>query len=275
MQSDTVVRYFDAWIEEMTPDIVEGFFDGKVKGMNEPHRYLVLCVQLELCDTDLKGFLQENISKMNSKDKWDVFRQCLEGIEFLRSKGLVHRDLKPGNVLVNLDKRTGAVVCKVADLGHAKFKRKGDLLRPDGPQGPCKTRQAPDMTRGCGTPLYGAPEQFGSTVYGSKADIYALGIILFEIFVEFRDKRARYKAIEALRMDPGRILNKHMSRYPIAKGLVRAMLKTNPAKRPACLDIMRDPDIPLGEPSTLTPMLRAYLERELVRKKKRRRSSRR
>lgn len=145
MQSDTVVRYFDAWIEDMTPDLVEGFFDNKVKGMDQMHKYLVLCVQLELCDTDLKGFLQENIKKMNTKDKWDVFRQCLEGIEFLHSKGLVHRDLKPGNILVNLDKRTGKVACKVADLGLAKFKRKGDILAIE-PQGPCQTRRNPGMT---------------------------------------------------------------------------------------------------------------------------------
>jgi len=274
LQSEMLVRYYDAWVEEMTEDIIDGFFDGKVKGMNEPHKWLVLCVQLELCDTDLKGFLQENSRKMNTKDKWEIFRQCLEGIEFLHSKGLVHRDLKPGNVFVNLDQKTGKVACKIADLGLAKFKDKNALLSNDAPMGNCKTTYKADMTRGCGTPLYGAPEQFSSKQYGSKVDIYALGIILFEIFVHFSDKRERYKAIEGLRKDPSRTLDKYMRKWPIAKGLVRAMVKANPDKRPTCLDIVRDPDIPLGEPTSLTPMIRAYMEREMNRKCRQRRPSR-
>merc|ERR1719456_526796 len=117
------------------------------------------------------------------------------------------------------------------------------------------------MTRGCGTPLYGAPEQFESKNYGTKVDIYALGIILFEIFVPFREKRERYKAIEGLRKDPSKTLDKYMRKWPVAAGLVKAMCRSNPDKRPTCLDIVRDPGIPLGEPSAITPIIRAYMER--------------
>merc|ERR1712098_986890 len=129
--------------------------------------------------------------------------------------GLVHRDLKPGNVFVNLDRKTGKVACKIADLGLAKFKDERNLTNPEAPKGNMKTQYNANMTRGCGTPLYGAPEQFGSKQYGTKVDIYALGIILFEIFCTFRDKRERYNAIEGLRKDAGRTLNKYMRKYPL------------------------------------------------------------
>merc|ERR1712098_495944 len=167
-------------------------------------------------------------------------------------------------VLVNLNKRTGAVECKVADLGLAKFKREGDA-EALGPLGPCKTRRNPNMTRGCGTPMYGAPEQFGSTNYGSKADMYAMGIILFEIFVSL-PRKTRYKVIGELRRRRQKVLDKYMSRYPVAAGLVSALLRTNPDDRPSCLDIMKDPDIPLGDPSNMSPAMRAFMQRELTRR---------
>lgn len=269
LESNKIVRYYDAWIEEMNPDIIEGFFDNNVKGMDKPHKYLVLFVQLELCDTDMKSFLKENKHRMDDNDKWDIFKQILEGVEFIHSKGLVHRDMKPGNVLVNLNKQTGAVDCKIADLGLAKFKRSGDLLRPEAPQGPCKTRRDMNMTRGCGTMLYGAPEQFSSSNYGSKADMFAMGIILFEIFAQFRDRKERHRAIEKIRRDRQGVLDQYLNRSPIAAGLIAALLRTDPGRRPSCLDILRDPDVPLGDPSALTPAMRAYMERELMRHRKR------
>merc|ERR1711964_9201 len=183
------------------------------------------------------------------------------------SKGLVHRDMKPGNVLVNLNKQTGAISCKIADLGLAKFKRPGDLLRPEAPLGPAKTRMNNNMTRGCGTMLYGAPEQFSGSSYGSKADMFAMGVILFEIFANFRDRKERHRAIEKIRRDRQGVLDQYVSKDPIAAGLIAALLRTDPARRPSCLDILRDPDIPLGDPSNLTPAMRAFIEREFARRR--------
>jgi len=208
---------------------------------------------------------------MESTDKWDMFKQVLEGIEFIHSKGLVHRDMKPGNVLVNLNKSTGQIDCKIADLGLAKFKRPGDLLRPEAPQGPCKTTRKLQMTRGCGTMLYGAPEQFSGSNYGSKADMFAMGIILFEIFAEFRDRKERHRAIEKIRRDRQGVLDQYLSQEPMAAGLIAALLRTDPDRRPSCLDIMRDPSVPLGEPSNITPAMRAFMERELLRRDAKRR----
>merc|ERR1712098_279176 len=167
---------------------------------------------------------------------------------------------------VNLDKNTGAIACKIADLGLAKFKRKGDLLRPEAPQGPCKTRMGDAMTRGCGTMLYGAPEQFSGSTYGSKADMYAMGILLLELFANFRDRKERHRAIEKIRRNRQQVLDQYLHRKPIVAGLIAALLRTDPDRRPSCLDIMRDPEIPLGCPSSLTPAMRAYMEREFIRR---------
>merc|ERR1711964_961159 len=220
------------------------------------------------------SFLKENKCRMSDDDKWDMFKQVLEGIEFLHSRGLVHRDMKPQNVLVNLNKQTGAVSCKIADLGLAKFKRKGDLLASS-PRGPCETRRGAAMTRGCGTLLYGAPEQFSGSNYGSKADMFAMGIVLFEIFANFRDKKEKYRAIDKMRRQPRKVLKQYLARKPEVCSLVSHLLNLDPDRRPSCLDIMKDPGIPLGAPSCMTPAMRAYMERELTRRsgKKRRKTA--
>lgn len=237
--------------------------------MNEAHNYLILFVLVELCDTDMKGFLEENRSRMNDNDRWQVFRKTLEGIEFIHSRGLIHRDMKPMNVLMNVNKKTGAIGCKIADLGLAKFKREKDYTNQKGTDDYVKTTRGMEMTQGCGTMLYGAPEQFASHRYGSKVDMYAMGFVLFEIFVGFPGKKEKYKALEGLRRDKQRTLDKFLRRKPQVAGLIAALLRTNPDRRPSCLDIMRDPKIPLGEPTALTPALRAYMEREMKRKRRR------
>jgi eukaryotic-like serine/threonine-protein kinase len=96
-----------------------------------------------------------------------VFRQICAGLAEVHGLGLVHRDLKPGNVFLAV--RGGeADVAKVLDFGLVKLTRDpgaADLSR--------------DLTVS-GTPLYMAPEQaLGDRSLDARADIYALGAMLY------------------------------------------------------------------------------------------------
>jgi serine/threonine protein kinase len=87
------------------------------------------------------------------------FRQLMEGLKYLRSRQILHRDLKPANLLLTDDNRT----LKITDFGFA--------------------RDLPDnvMTETlCGSPLYMAPEIFLSSTYSTKADLWSLGVILYQ-----------------------------------------------------------------------------------------------
>jgi serine/threonine-protein kinase len=96
-----------------------------------------------------------------------VFRQICAGLAEAHGLGLVHRDLKPGNIFLAL--RGGeADVAKVLDFGLVKLTRD-----------PGAAEISSDMTV-TGTPLYMAPEQaLGDRSLDARADIYALGAVMY------------------------------------------------------------------------------------------------
>jgi hypothetical protein len=92
------------------------------------------------------------------------FRQVLAGVEALHAVGVVHRDLKPNNVLIDASGRA-----RVADLGIAKEAEPEE----DGRR---------DTRGGMGTPAYIAPEQvWDASRVDARADLWALGALLFEL----------------------------------------------------------------------------------------------
>jgi serine/threonine protein kinase len=98
----------------------------------------------------------------------DVLRQALAALSEAHDLGIVHRDLKPENIILEPLRRGGDFV-KVVDFGLAK-------LRADA--------QAPSVTSPgivCGTPDYMAPEQGRGDPIDGRSDLYAVGVILFQL----------------------------------------------------------------------------------------------
>lgn len=98
----------------------------------------------------------------------DVLRQVLAALGEAHDLGIVHRDLKPENVILEPLRRGGDFV-KVVDFGLAK-------LRADA--------QSPGVTSPgivCGTPDYMAPEQGRGDAIDGRSDLYAVGVILFQL----------------------------------------------------------------------------------------------
>lgn len=99
----------------------------------------------------------------------DVLKQVLAALGEAHDLGIVHRDLKPENIILQPQRRGGDLV-KVLDFGLAK-------LRADQPQSTRVT--SPGIV--CGTPDYMAPEQGRGDKIDGRADLYAVGVILFQL----------------------------------------------------------------------------------------------
>lgn len=109
---------------------------------------------------------------LTQRERLELFHQVCDAVQHAHQRGVIHRDLKPGNILVS--ETGGRHLPKVIDFGISKMVDPG-LNEEDAT---LLTRQ--DMF--LGTPLYMSPEQLdGTPDVDTRSDIYALGVVLYEL----------------------------------------------------------------------------------------------
>lgn len=103
----------------------------------------------------------------------DVVRQVLRALVCIHDQGIVHRDIKTANILLQRQ-ADGRWLAKLTDFGIARA-----VLEPD-----AATRLTSLGAQGPGTPVYMAPERIDPQTFGDvcpASDLYAVGVILFEL----------------------------------------------------------------------------------------------
>jgi serine/threonine protein kinase len=112
----------------------------------------------EYCDQgDLMHFMRKR-KRVPEKEALKIFQDILEGYRYLHTNKITHRDIKPANILIH------GGVCKLVDFGFAK---KADTMTV--------------MSSLVGTPLYMSPQILKRETYTSKADLWSVGLILYEL----------------------------------------------------------------------------------------------
>ncbi|CAN6320542.1 unnamed protein product [Urochloa humidicola] len=117
---------------------------------------------LEYCrGGDLHAYLQRH-KRVSETVAKHFIRQLASGLQMLRDSNVVHRDLKPQNILLVENNENSLL--KIADFGFAKFLQPFALAETL-----------------CGSPLYMAPEVMQAQKYDAKADLWSVGVILYQL----------------------------------------------------------------------------------------------
>ena len=104
---------------------------------------------------------------LDVRQRLNMFRTVCAAVEFAHQHGIVHRDIKPNNIIV-----TAGGVPKLLDFGIAK------ILNPDKVEGP---RESPHTVGGVMTPDYASPEQLNGEPVSKASDVYSLGVVMWEL----------------------------------------------------------------------------------------------
>jgi serine/threonine protein kinase len=118
-------------------------------------------------DGNLADLLKRN--KLSDKELRDIIQGILEGLKHLHQQRIVHRDFKPANILISRG-QNGRFVTKIADFGLSKLVSQDEVDSSDF-----------DLSDGRGTPSYKAPEQIEGGRVSFNLDLWAFGVILYEM----------------------------------------------------------------------------------------------
>ncbi|HLJ12730.1 MAG TPA: serine/threonine-protein kinase [Planctomycetaceae bacterium] len=147
------------------PQIVAAFDAGAAGGVH----FLVM----EFAEGHDLGYLLKQSGPMNVGWACECIRQAAQGLQYVHEKGMVHRDIKPTNLLVARDRDSGRPIVKILDLGLARLVGE----RSAGDDG-----SITQIGQFLGTPEYISPEQaFDTRSADIRSDIFSLGCTLFRL----------------------------------------------------------------------------------------------
>ncbi|MEV0132890.1 protein kinase [Dactylosporangium sp. NPDC050688] len=207
------------------PELVDGFLGEAelLAGLDHPsvirvHNLItgkgLLAIAMELINgSDLRRRLRSD-GPLPPAVAAEVVAQVADALAYVHAAGIVHGDVKPGNLLVPLD---GGPV-RLADFGVAR--------RLDQPAGPTHA-----------TPEYVAPEVVAGGLPSPASDVYALGVVLFELICG----RSPYRG-----GSPNDVLRRHADCVPVPPPgmpaalwpIIEACMELDPRMRPAAASIV-------------------------------------
>ena len=185
-------------------------------------------ISMEYVDGEDLASLLTRIGRLPGDKALEMARKICAGVAAAHEKGVIHRDLKPANIM--LDKRGNVVVM---DFGLAAVAE--ELNGPEARSG---------------TPAYMAPEQLRGESATPKSDIYALGLVLYELFTGKRVYEAANLG-ELLRLQESGHITSISSVTadvdPAVEKAVRRCLDPEPNRRPASA-LALSASLPGGDP---------------------------
>ncbi|XP_074502686.1 interferon-induced, double-stranded RNA-activated protein kinase-like isoform X2 [Sebastes fasciatus] len=223
LHHSNIVRYYTCWLEASGYQWDNADDDGSSSQSTGNSSMNYLYIQMELCDTKtLRVWIDEKNTQNVKKSLRDskrrdesltIAQQMVSAVEYIHSKMLIHRDLKPANIMFGQD---GEV--KIGDFGLVTDENDDDA------------ENLVERTVYKGTPSYMAPEQKSRLTYDRKVDIFALGLIYFELLWNLftgQERKVIWDDARNLRFPEGFTHN-----FPQENQIIKSMLCAKPEDRP-------------------------------------------
>ncbi|CAM4648362.1 interferon-induced, double-stranded RNA-activated protein kinase isoform X1 [Lepidochelys kempii] len=208
---ENIIRYYASWTGK---DFLNSENSSSLSRPRPDFLCDCLFIQMEFCEKGtLDGWIDEKRGKKNYQEESLIkFRQIVTGVEYIHSKGFIHRDLKPLNIFISRENKI-----KIGDFGLV-------------------TSMTDDLrTTEKGTRSYMSPEQAGDK-YGQEVDIFALGLILFEILWIFSTDAEKFQEWHKIREC---VLPEEFSKkFPAEKHIIEQLLSKDVAKRPSASGVL-------------------------------------
>ena len=194
------------------------------------HNYNII---MELCDGDLSGVLSKRTEGFSTEEVKSIMSQLNNAFRKLSENNLIHRDLKLGNILIKyVDDSKKKFIPKLCDYGFSK-----------------KLDEGPTGTH-LGTPATMAPEIMKNQKYDSKADLWSVGVIIYQL---------HFKALPYNGVNEEIILNKIKNKVPYKepedpqlKDLINKLLVEDPSKRLSWDEYFNHPFFYTGDQTSTT-----------------------
>ncbi|KAF8382032.1 hypothetical protein PRIPAC_71174 [Pristionchus pacificus] len=227
-----IIRYNSTWIEK-PPLGWQNEADMEMLGkigtfrtclnMNYVEESLFMYTEMQLCENSLADWLELNQTRRNIEDMKDYFPQILSALDFIHDRGIIHRNLKPSNILfIPPTSKFSPGQLKISDLGIV-----ADRVVKSGEE-VAQIQLFPRETQ-----MYMAPEQKDDG-YSSKVDIFALSLLLIELSVVITKSEAELIFNDYREGKP----NNTLDHLPDTKNFVAWLTNLNPDERPDCKEIL-------------------------------------
>ena len=200
-------------------------------------------IQMEFCEgLTLRQYIDNNIENGLNENTIFIFTyQLLKSLKKIHEHNIIHRDIKPDNIFVINNNSI-----KIGDFGLAtemkEIKKekgsKNNLLLPHNRKSSSSLIKGYNESCLEGTPIYISPEQLERKSINEKVDIYALGLVLYEMCGCFLTQMERRKSLENLKLNRI-IVDKVLNKFPIQSKLILKMTERNARIRPNAKGVLK------------------------------------